>query len=333
MKFIFYKILYYLFINSKMNKIMNMFSQATRPEPSSDPKPDPEPDPEPAPEPIPDPIPNPKPDTKTHEENTDSESDKDIKLTKFELFRKDSQILDQTNKNILCKCSYDSFIHHIDTFSYNRQISQEHVDKIYKTLDEENNNNIVLHGLMEAILTKDGSIILINGHHRREVLLKVKDKKKIMPLYINIYISDSISKNEIEEHEETMKLFEQLNNSKEFKTKDIPENIYYKCFDDLNKKYPDCITTGIKIRLPKIDKKKLYHLLKSNDIHSKYNSASKLKKMLLAINQKYSTKSINEFFDKITPTRTNQFNRAQQSKFFLGLLTEEELIEELTSEE
>jgi hypothetical protein len=139
-----------------------------------------------------------------------------------------------------------------------------------------------------------------------------------------------LNNDNIEEDERVIELFKSVNTSKEFACNDLPVYIIHETFKLLNEKYNNCIRSGENIKKPYIDKKKFYDLLKSNDIHEKYSTPEKLFKKLVKINEKQDKKIIKDFFDKVNSSREKKFAKARENKFYLGLLEDDDLIDELS---
>lgn len=274
------------------------------------------------------------------ESNSDSEcdnnSDAEQFYTNFELLMKpNGQILHDLPTRKICLVEPSNLVNFVKPFSYNRNIDENHKKKLYNVLCDQKNKNlpIELYGLFEGFMTKSNTIYLANGHHRffayKDFLTDHANCTNLKNIKIELFVFDDLDDIQIEEDERIIDLFKAVNTSKEFQFDDLPVSIIYECFKMLNEKYNNCIKQGSYIRKPFINKTKFYEYLKSNNIHLKYKTSKKLCAKLIKINESIETKDINYFFDKLNPTRINQFEKAKKIGFYIGLMNEEDLTEEL----
>lgn len=273
-------------------------------------------------------------------------------FTGFELLLKPhGQILYESSDRKICLVEPISLINFVKPFSYNRSIDDKHKKKLYDVLCNQADKKlpVELYGLFEGFMTKTKTIYLANGHHRffaykdflteHHVEYHVENDGEqeaqhhseldIRKVKMELFIFDDLDDDHIEEDERVIELFRAVNTSKEFQFNDLPIYIIYESFKMLNDKYTNCIKQGAYVRKPHLNKTKFYECLKSNDIHIKYSTPKKLYNKLVKINEAQESKTINDFFDKLNTSRINQYEKAKKMNFYLGLMGEDELLEEL----
>jgi hypothetical protein len=257
--------------------------------------------------------------------------------TDFTILMKDGGVvLYEDEKRLLCLVNPKSFLNSVQPFSYNRPINEDHKKLLIEVLEKQYQNNkpIEFYGLFEGFITCSDSIYLANGHHRYYALKEFMNNHKndtfaMEKLKIELFDFTDLDNNNIEEDERVIELFKSVNTSKEFKYKDLPVFIIHEAIKMINNQYDNCIRNCDNVKKPYISKKNFYDILKSNNVHEKYTSPEKLFKKLVKINEKQSTKLIKDFFEKINTTREKQFKKAQDKKFYLGLLDDDDLIDEI----
>jgi hypothetical protein len=269
-----------------------------------------------------------------YQEDQDSE-ESDFYTDLVLLLKQNGEVLKESQNRLLCLVEVESFINSVQPFSYNREIIKTHKNKLVEVLEKQYKENkpIEFFGLFEGFMTGSESIFLINGHHRyyalKEFMNNHKDDKYIMnKIKFEIFIFDDLINSNIEEDERIIDLFKSINNSKEVRYEDLPVNIIYGAIKLLNEKFDDCIKSGDTVKKPFINKKDFYNLLKKKNIHLKYNTSDKLFKKLVRINDDYSSKTLRDFFEKINSSREKEFKKAQEKKFYLGLLDLDDIIED-----
>jgi hypothetical protein len=279
---------------------------------------------EPVSEPVSEPLSEPEPEPVSEPDMTD-----------IGYLLEHGEILSETQERILLHVDAYAFINVVSPFSYNRKIIESHKDKLIQVLEKQYKEKkpIEFFGLFEGFMTSSESIFLINGHHRyyalREFINNHKDDNYIMQkIKFEIFVFNELTNENIEEDEGIIQLFKSINNSKEVKYEDLPVSIIYEAIRLLNEKYDNCIKSGDNVKRPFLNKKDFYNLLKRKSVHVKYNTSDKLFKKLVRINEEHSNKTLKDFFEKINSSREKEFKKAQEKKFYLGLLNLDDEIED-----
>ena len=209
-------------------------------------------------------------------------------------------ILNETDKSSLIKIDYNSLIQFVKHWSYNREVINTVVDKLYDSITEDNNIIWVLTAVKER--SKE-ELYLIDGQHRYEAI-----KRKLIEdidftiekfLYINVYNVDNIE----EEDEYIIDLITKINNTAPFNIPDFPSRRNIKLINKLIKepifkKGISIDTTTNSANQPRIHRKILHSKLNQYNNYIKDIEDEIIIENLKLINKYIGLKSFNNIYIK-----------------------------------
>jgi hypothetical protein len=244
----------------------------------------------------------------------------------IEYYNADNYItLSENEKSMIIKIDYKSLCESIGSWSYNREINSEVVDRLYENIkDPSNNITWILTAVKEKITNM---IYLIDGQHRYEAIKKLIENNvhynQDKFLYIQVYLIDSI----IDNDEYIIDLFIKLNNHSPLYMHDFPSIQNIKIIKKIIK--DRILKNGISIderrqtaHQPKIHKKTL---------HAKFNQYNRfirdindeiIIQNLKIINSYISFKKYEQIFNNqdeaLKPFNKNAWEKAKELNFYLG---------------
>ena len=125
------------------------------------------------------------------------------------------EIFDRADEEIVCKnksvyffSNPREFVLNICPWTYNNTLTRKHIDKIKEGLKKDP----ILTGVFSTVLLDDGSLILIDGHHRHAALKELYQENFNEDIEIEVHCY----KSDLKDSEKTINLFRKLNNIKPF---------------------------------------------------------------------------------------------------------------------
>ena len=233
-------------------------------------------------------------------------------------------ILNDTDKSALIKIDYNSLIQYVKHWSYNREIIDTVVDKLYDSINEDNNIIWVLTAIKERA---NDELYLIDGQHRYEAI-----KRKLTEdidfriekyLYINIYYVDNIE----DDDEYIIDLITKINNTAPFNIPDFPSrrniNLINKMIKDpIFKKGISTDDKTNSANQPKIHRKILHSKLNTFNSYIQDIDDEIIIDNLKKINKFIGLKSFNDIYkndEHKKQSNKNAWEKANTIKFYLGL--------------
>ena len=245
-------------------------------------------------------------------------------------------------KNIIEKYNYNNyyikkkkkiikFVENIGLFTNNNPLSRKHIENIKENLKKE----AKLVGIFTTVQFTDDCIMLIDGHHRitaiRELLKEGSDI--CFPLDIHNYKCMNATS------DDTIKLFEQVNSTKPFKTDIEITKTCVHTIQTIDDRFPKLFSLAEKrANFPKLHKKtfndKLYFKMKDIKLYDD----ELILKILLNFNDKYVEMSKEHFITFMHKTKNtkniarieSKYEKFKREKCFLGCFSEEDIIDELS---
>ena len=138
--------------------------------------------------------------------------------------RNNYSILHKINENtLLVKMTYRQLIHYTSNWIYNRTIDYNKVEELFKELEKTTDYYKIgwtLHAFKDI---STNNIKLLDGQHRREAIKLYLDKYDInMNDNNEIILWIYLFENEIDNEEQIIELFKNINNNKSFDEKELP---------------------------------------------------------------------------------------------------------------
>ena len=268
-------------------------------------------------------------DTESYYDSCEEEYiEQDIKISTIELLE-NSYIDKHTYDNHYIKehKKINLFIKNIRLFINNNPLDRKHVENIKDNLRKDNN----LVGIFTTVQFANDTIMLIDGHHRITALreLQSEGNKIISPLDIHNYKCIS------ETSEDTMLLFEKVNNTKPFRTDvEIIKTVMH-VIQKISDKFPKLFSKAKKrANFPKLHEKTFSDLLylKMKKINM-YDDVLILK-ILLSFNNKNINMSKEKFLKDIKQSKNYEKIKDRYEKFkseggLFGCFKESIIIDEL----
>jgi hypothetical protein len=247
-------------------------------------------------------------------------------MSDIEYYNEDNYItLSENEKSMIIKMDYKNLYQSVGSWSYNREIKLEIVEKLFENIKDRSNN---ITWILTAVKERSANMIyLIDGQHRYEAIKKFIENdvnyKNDKFLYIQVYLIDSIK----DDDEYIIDLFMKLNNHSPLYMHDFPSiqniNIIKKIIKD------KILKNGISI-----DEKKLtahQPKIHNKTLHTKFNQYNHFIKdlndetiiqNLKIINNYIGLKSYEQIFknekEALKKTNKNAWEKAKELKFYLG---------------
>lgn len=170
------------------------------------------------------------------------------------------------------------FIENIHDFVFNNKIDDKHVDNIYNEILQDEDKIII--GCFSVIQCdeEDNKLYLIDGHHRRQALLKILNNNQDSIYIDSISIEIKLYHVEKLNSDKTFNLYKKINNVKPYMIKtneDVIREIIDKLvnYTNFNKCLKICADNKIKCNFPYVNRNEfislLSHILKDRiDINS-----------------------------------------------------------------
>lgn len=246
------------------------------------------------------------------------------------------EILNENDKSALIKIDYNSLIQYVKHWVYNREIITSVVDKLYESINEDNNIIWILTAVKER---NNEELYLIDGQHRFEAIKKKLtediDFKIDKFLYINIYYIDDIN----EDDEYIIDLITKINNTAPFNMPDFPSKRIIRL---INKMIKDPIfRKGITIndktntsKQPNIHRKTLHSKFNEYINHINDISDEIIIENLKKINKYISLKNFKDIYSKeeqLKQVNKNAWDKANDIKFYLGFKNSKYSIDNIIS--
>ena len=211
------------------------------------------------------------------------------------------------------------FIHDIRPWTFNYPVNEEHI----KSICEQVKRQPQLTGVFSIIQLNDYKLILLDGHHRHQALLKLYEDEEFdeeIEIEVHCYQSDTIDSNR------TSSLFQKLNNIKPFKVKDEITYHVIKIIQFLEKKYPGVIKSGkTRANFPYIHKETLNDKLHQKFMDLDTIDESRIQKQIQITNREYE-KIANILVTKQKKDWSKIEPRLQKTGCYLGLRSIDEWI-------
>jgi len=152
------------------------------------------------------------------------------------------------------------FVKDIEFWAFNRPIDEEHVENIFNNYVQDMKENKVLPNLRTICVgyRKDENVYyLLDGQHRIRAL------KKFLKKYSSKKVNVIIEVHSLSDEDETVSLFNQVNNSKILQAEETPHKGAMKIITKIKKEYAKFVfSESSSTYYPKIDPKKMHKHLK-----------------------------------------------------------------------
>ena len=247
-------------------------------------------------------------------------------MSDTEYYNADNYItLSENEKSMIIKMDYKCLYQSIGSWSYNREIKPEIVEKLFQNIQDRSNNII---WILTAVKEKTtNTIYIIDGQHRYEAIKRLiqndinYNENKFV--YIQVYLIDSIK----DDDEYIIELFMKLNNHSPLYIHDFPSIQNIKIIKKILK--DKTLKIGISINektltahQPKIHKKTLHTKFNQYNHFIKHLNDDIIIHNLTIINNYIGLKAYEEIFknEKEVEKKTNQnaWEKAKDLKFYLG---------------
>lgn len=238
-------------------------------------------------------------------------------------------------KMSLYKFDIMTIANELNVWAFNRKLNEEHVNNLYNDFVKHRYPHFI--GNIKVVMDEENNCQIIDGQHRLAVIRKYIDEghKAVIETYIDVYHVQSLT------HPDVFTLFKMANT-----------NLNVTVEDDVNMhiaEVVDALATdpelykGIidkndgRVQKPKIAKKELYELLKTNiKAQDLRLPVEEIVRRIKIINTLIGTKSNLELFGRKDPSQTNlnMKGRADAHNFYLNLhgrYTPERWIEMISS--
>jgi hypothetical protein len=214
----------------------------------------------------------------------------------------------------------------VGSWSYNREIKPEIVEKLYDNIQDNSNNIIwILTAIKERL---SNTIYLIDGQHRYEAIKKLLqndfDFNEERYVFIQVYLIDNIE----EDDEYIIDLFIKINNHAPFNIPDFPSKQNIKIIKKIikDKILKNGIITNEKTKTahqPRIHRKTLHIILNQYNSYIKDINDDIIIQNLKTINNYISLKNYKEIFDchEEAEKQSNKkaWEKSKELKFYIGL--------------
>lgn len=210
------------------------------------------------------------------------------------------------------------FIKNIADYEFNNEINLDHVNKIYKGIMEDEDKMIIGH-FSVVQCEDDNKLYLIDGHHRKQALLKIMNENSDNVYLDSIYIEVKIYHVKTLKCDATYKLYERINNVKPYMIKTLDDTIRYimdklEGYTHFYKGFKTYSNNNAKGSFPYYNKNKFINQLKKKlELKTDIN-ADIIVEHIINFNKHCNTLSITELF-KITQVKYNNNKTLYDKKY------------------
>lgn len=245
----------------------------------------------------------------------------------FLSFNINDKIVDKIEDgSYLIKLSARELIYFITNWCFNREINEDRVEELYQDYNSSSiNPSWIFHIIYDTKSNPNYKLFLLDGQHRREVIRRILEDDFEMKFQRNFYcILYAIDLCETQNKKKSIELFKKINNNKQFKDEDLPDDFITDIINILI--YDPILKHGIKkcdknetAQEPSIHIKQLNSLLNSNLNKFKHLSFEDIVKNLKIINNILSLKEYKILFGNKSQKKEEIHNKAKNKNFYLNL--------------
>lgn len=245
-------------------------------------------------------------------------------------FNLQDKIID-TNEDgtYIVKLSARDLIYYVTVWCFNREIVDERIDELYQNCISSSQKSInptwIFHLIYDTKSDANNKLYLLDGQHRREVIRRVLENDIDMNFKKEYYcIVYPIDMCETSNKKKSIELFKKINNNKQFKQEDLPDDFVADIIDNI--KTDEKLKNGIKkdekyetSREPCIHVKELNAFFNRNKDKIQNLTIDDIIINLKKINNKLSLKDYKVLFGNKSQKKQEFHNKAKKIDFFLNL--------------
>jgi hypothetical protein len=242
-------------------------------------------------------------------------------------FNINEKIIDNNDDgSYLIKLSARELIYYITHWCFNREINDDRVEELYQNYKSSKINPLwIFHIIYDNKSNPNYKLFLLDGQHRREVIRRILEDDFEMKFKKNFYcIVYAIDFCETQNKKKSIELFKKINNNKQFKEEDLPDDFVTDIVNALL--HDNVLKFGIKkndknekAQEPSIHIKQLNNLLNHNLNRFKHLSTDEIVKNLKIINNILSLKEYKILFGNKSQKKEEIHNKAKIRNFYLNL--------------
>jgi len=247
-------------------------------------------------------------------------------MSDIQYYNADNYItLSENEKSMIIKMDFKNLYENVGSWSYNREIKQDVVDRLYENIQDPSNNiTWILTAVKERSANK---IYLIDGQHRYEAIKKIIENdfnnRNNKYIYIQVYLIDSIK----DDDEYIIDLFMKLNNHSPLYLHDYPSIQNIKIIkmiieDRILKNGISIDEKWLTAKQPRIHKKTLHAKFNQYNYFIRNINEDMIVQNLIIINNYISLKRYEQIFDNYEEadkqTNKNAWEKARGLNFYLG---------------